>query len=100
MERHVTIPVHCDGTRVVTMRLPAIVDERGDAFVTLDDALRWERRHQVNIAMMRSSKIPRRLRKLFGHATTIIPAGDASLITDRSGLPIEVARAVGVRQPG
>lgn len=75
------VPVFKDGTFTFEVELPVLVDQAGEAFVTLETALRWERLHErVAMTIQQSSRLSKRRRRWFlqdGSAT-------AGAVTDSS----------------
>ena len=77
VEEQVAVPVYRDGTRLYYVAMNADVDERGEAFVTLADALRWEAlHHRLAATITDSSRLPRTRRRLFGKASSGLPLGE------------------------
>ncbi len=78
------VPVFRDGTFTFEVELPVLVDQAGEAFVTLETALRWERLQEcVAMTIRQSSRLPKNRRRWFkmDGSATAAAATDSSLGT-------------------
>ena len=82
------VPVSAEGACTIQVDLPILTDADGEQYVTLDDALRWERWQEfVALTRQGSSRLPRRQRRLFGNAGSQsgIAVWDSTLASVRTG---------------
>lgn len=60
------VPVFRDGTFTFEVELPVLVGQAGEAFVTLETALRWERlQERVAMTIQQSSRLSMKRRSWF-----------------------------------